>query len=160
MAIASHAVRETARDALFLGGLPAERLPYAYLLIAAGAIVVGIANRYLLDHFSHRRLLVASMIGASAIDALFWTVTDRPSAEVLFGLYAWTGLLGTAITMQLWLHLASVFDVEESKRAFPLVTAGGLTGAVLGSAFAGGILLAFDTNALLLASGGLQNCLV
>ena len=155
IAIASHSVRETARDALFLGGLPAASLPYAYLIIACGAILVGVANRFLLDRVSHRLLLVGTLVSATGVDLLFWQISARPSAETLFALYAWTGLLATAITMQLWLHLAEVFDVEESKRAFPLIAAGGLVGAALGSALSGALLFFVDTHDLLLASGGL-----
>jgi len=155
VSIASHALRETARDALFLGGLPAERLPWAYLAIAVGAVAVGMINRLLLERFSHRRLLVATLGAALLVDVLFWRITADPSPSALFGLYAWTGVLGTAITLQLWLHLADIFDVAESKRAFPLVAAGGLAGAVLGSVFAGTLLFAIDTRSLLLASAAL-----
>ena len=35
MLIASHSVLETARDALFLAKVPATRLPWAYLALAA-----------------------------------------------------------------------------------------------------------------------------
>jgi hypothetical protein len=38
--VAAHAVLETARDALFLADLPATRLPWAYLGIAALAFVL------------------------------------------------------------------------------------------------------------------------
>ena len=37
--IGSHAVLETARDALFLAKLPASRLPWMYLAIAAVSLI-------------------------------------------------------------------------------------------------------------------------
>jgi len=39
--MAGHAMRETGRDALFLSGLSAERLPWAYLEISLLALGVG-----------------------------------------------------------------------------------------------------------------------
>ena len=38
--LAGHTVLETARDALFLSRLPASRLPWVYLAMAAAAVVV------------------------------------------------------------------------------------------------------------------------
>jgi len=153
--IAGHAVRETARDALFLADLPATRLPWAYLAIAVGAIAVGAANRLLLDRFSHLRLLIGTLVIGVIVDLGFWQIASAPTPGTLLGLYAWTGLLGTAVTLQLWLHLADVFDVAEAKRVFPWVAAGGLTGAVLGSVLAGALLEVTETRSLLLASAAL-----
>lgn len=155
VSIASHAVRETARDAMFLRGLPANDLPWAYLAIAIGAVAVGMLNRVLLERFSHRRLLLGTFGVAFVVDLALWSFAVDPSAGMLFALYVWTGLLGTAVTMQLWLHLADVFDVAESKRAFPLVAAGGLGGAIAGSVLAGVLLFAIETRSLLLASASL-----
>ena len=38
--MAAHALLETARDALFLASIPATRLPFVYLGVAAASLVV------------------------------------------------------------------------------------------------------------------------
>ena len=43
--LVGHSLLETARDALFLAKLDAERLPLAYIAIAGLALAVGAANR-------------------------------------------------------------------------------------------------------------------
>jgi len=134
--LASHAMRETARDALFLSGLPATRLPWAYLAIAGLSLGAGLAGRPLLGAVSHRALLVATLLVGAAVDVVFWWISPGGASGGLFALYVWTGLVATAVTVQLWLHLAHVFDVGEAKRAFPVVAAGGLGGALAGSALA------------------------
>jgi ATP:ADP antiporter, AAA family len=153
--IAGHAVRETARDALFLTDLPATRLPWAYLAIAFGALMLGVANRHLLARFSHRRLLLYTLCFAALVDTAFWGFGEAGSHLDLFALYAWTGLVGTAVSLQLWLHLADSFTVTEAKRTFPWITAGGLAGAVVGSLLARALLEVLDTRSLLLATAAL-----
>lgn len=46
--MAGHAMLETARDTLFLSRVPAEQLPWAYLMIAGLALLLTKANRWVL----------------------------------------------------------------------------------------------------------------
>lgn len=42
--LAAHALLETARDALFLASIPAQRLPFMYVAIALGSVVATMAG--------------------------------------------------------------------------------------------------------------------
>ena len=67
--MAAHALSETARDALFLGRLDADQLPWAYLAIAGLALVVVRFNQRLLDKAADKRkLLGASLLFAAVVD--------------------------------------------------------------------------------------------
>jgi HEAT repeat protein len=150
--MAGHALRETARDTLFLTSLPATRLPWAYLAIAALALTLGSGTRVLLAHFSQRRLLACTLAVGSLVDLAFWWLSAEEAAAWLFAFYVWTGLISTAVTMQFWLHLAGAFAVDEAKRSFAPIAAGGLVGAVAGSSAASVLLLVLPTHSLLVAS--------
>jgi hypothetical protein len=150
--VAAHAVRETARDAIFLASLPARSLPWAYLAIAAMTLAAGAASGSLRRRVSHLRLLEITLLLGVAIDVGFWWLTASTRPAVLFSLYVWTGLFSTALVAQFWLLLASVIDVGQAKRLFPWIGAGGLAGAVLGSTAASGLLLFASTRALIPAA--------
>jgi ATP:ADP antiporter, AAA family len=151
--LAAHSMLETARDALFLEKLPPEYLPLAYIAIAVLALVVSRANQAALSRFSRRRLLSASLFVGGLVTALFWQLTAAPTPWMLGALYVWTGLLATVVVVQFWLQLGDVLDVEQAKRLFSLIAAGGLVGATIGSASAGALLTLWPPQMLLLVSG-------
>ncbi len=151
----SHALAETARDALFLSRLPASQLPWAYLAIAGlvGVVVRGL-TRVRTAMPDKRRLLVGTMVVAGAVDIALGLVAQDADARLLFGLYTWTGLVATVLILQLWLLLEDVVTVTQAKRIFGPVAAGGVLGALVGSAAAEALLMA-ETSAtgLLVAAG-------
>lgn len=133
--MAAHAIGETARDALFLSGLEATALPYAYLTIAGLALFVVRANSRILHWVADkRRLLACTMLVAAAADTgfWFWLEGDPPQGRA-FVLYVWTGLFATVTVVQFWLLLDDVVDVAQAKRIFGPVAAGGVLGATFGA---------------------------
>jgi len=151
--LTAHAMLETARDALFLEKLPASYLPLAYIAIAALALVQSKLNQKASARFSRRKLLSLSLIGGAVITALFWQLSASGGSWVLGALYVWTGLLATVVVVQFWLQLGEVLQVDQAKRVFAIIGAGGLVGATLGSLIASGLLtLLADARMLLLVS--------
>jgi hypothetical protein len=158
--VAAHAVRETARDAIFLASLPARSLPWAYLAIAVLTLAAGAASGGLRRRVSHLRLLEITLLLGAAIDVGFWWLAASKHPGVLFSLYVWTGLLSTALVAQFWLLLVGVIDVGQAKRLFPWIGAGGLAGAAIGSTAAAGLLLFTSTRALILAAAGITAAVI
>jgi len=145
----AHAVMETARDTLFLTRLPATALPRAYLAIAILAIVELEVHERVLRHVRDRRiLLAASLIFGSLITLGFWALLGALGPWAPFGFYVWTGLLITVVLVEFWLLLDDAVTVTQAKRMFPAVAAGGVAGAMLGSALAEGVLRLADPDAL------------
>lgn len=152
LVMAGHAMMEAARDSLFLSRLPAERLPIAYLAIAALAVIVTRGNRALLLRFDKRRVLLLSLLIASAVTLGFrWALTEI-GAPTLYALYVWSGLVSTVVVVQFWLLLADFVTVTQAKRVFSLVASGGLFGATLGSVAAQGVLQLWSAEELLLGA--------
>jgi HEAT repeat protein len=151
--MAAHALLETARDALFLSALPASRLPYVYLAIAALAVVVARVNRRVTGRFSKRRALSCTLIGAGLVTAAMWLWSGSETSS-LYAFYVWTGLVATVAVVQLWLLCGEGIQADEAKRAFALIGAGGLVGATLGASSAGALLRAIEPRDLILVGAG------
>ncbi len=132
----AHALLETARDALFLARLGPQRLAWAYLAMAGCAtLAVRIVRRWGAMR-EPRRMLIAFLVFASAgTGVLATTVMLAPSA--VFVLYVWTGFVATLIVPAFWTLLDHSLRVSEAKRVFGAIGAGGVLGAMVGSALSG-----------------------
>jgi HEAT repeat protein len=149
----AHSVMETARDTLFLTSLPATYLPRAYLAIALLAILeLKVHERVLRHVHDRRRLLAASLVFGSLVTFGFWALLDEMGRWALFGFYVWTGLLITVVLIEFWLLLDDAVTVTQAKRIFPIIAAGGVTGAMLGSLLSDGLLRIASPVDLLLAA--------
>lgn len=153
--LAAHSMLETARDALFLEKLPAEYLPLAYIGIAALALVVSKLNQAATARFARRKLLSLSLVFGGLVTAGFYQLTDGRDPWMLGALYVWTGVLATVVVVQFWLQLGDVLNVDQAKRVFSIIGAGGLVGATTGSATAGAMLATLDARTLLIVAGAL-----
>src|SRR5262249_40133385 len=78
-----------------------------------------------------------------------------PSASLAFGLYVWSALLSSVSVVQFWLVASETFTSSQSKRLFPLISAGGVIGAVAGSGIAIFVLAVLPVSALLLVAVGI-----
>ena len=152
--IASHALAETARDALFLRDLPAERLPWAYLAIAGGVLASSRLIERSRAYWSRAQLLRGLLLVGASGHLLFGVLATRRSAGVLLALYVWCGVLTSLLVVQLWLMLAEAIDVGGAKRAFARIGAGGVAGAAAGGTAAVFLLMALPVAALLTAAAG------
>jgi AAA family ATP:ADP antiporter len=151
--IASHTMLETARDALFLGKLDASRLPLVYLLLAGLSFLVSRMSAALSRRFGRRNALVFSLLVSAYGTAL---LHFRPLSEaVVFGLYVWTGVLGTVLVLQFWMFAAQLFTVSQGKRLYGPIAAGGVVGAVIGASLAAALVRLWPVAMLLLVSSGL-----
>jgi AAA family ATP:ADP antiporter len=151
--MSAHSVMETARDTLFLTSLPATHLPRAYLAIALLAILELRLHEWVLRRVNDRRLLLAaSLVFGSLVTFGFWALLDKMGAWAPFGFYVWTGLLITVVLIQFWLLLDDAVTVTQAKRIFPVIAAGGVTGAMLGSLLSDGLLRVASPVDLVLAA--------
>ena len=82
----------------------------------------------------------------------FWTFAAARST--VLGFYVWTALFSSLVFVQFWLTADEAFSVDEAKRAFGFIAAGGLLGAVSGTGVARIALDFTDPRTLLLISAG------
>ena len=147
--VAAHGLLETARDGLFLTEQPVTRLPWLYLGVTAGVLVLTPLQRRLWSGQS-RIALPLTLIVSGLVTLAFWVGTRSHSAVLAF--YVWTALFSSLVFVQFWLTADEAFGVTEAKQSFGFIAAGGLVGAVSGSALARLVLGYADPRVLLLIS--------
>lgn len=131
-----HALLETARDALFLAGLSARRLPWVYLAIAVVALGVGHREPRVVRRLSARNELSRWLVAASLVTGGFWLVVGNADTWALYSLYIWSGVIASLVVVRFWTVLATRFTVTQAKRVFPVVASGSVLGAIVGSGVA------------------------
>lgn len=135
----SHAMLETARDALFLSSIPASRLPLVYVAIAGLSLAVAELHGRIARALAPRALLGVWLAAAAAGTAAFWALLPGLGAWALYALYVWSGLVATFALLQLWTLLGDAFSIGQAKRLYGPIGLGSVVGAVAGSAAAGGL---------------------
>jgi MFS family permease len=150
--IGGHTLLETARDALFLGKLPANRLAIVYALIAVLAFAVAGPNARFVRRFGERRALLITLLGAAVGTIALYLCPPTPA--VVFTIYIWSAFLGTIIVVQFWMFLAHLFTPSQGKRLFGPIAAGGVVGAVAGASGAAAALAIVPVRALLPGATG------
>ena len=132
----AHALLETARDALFLSRIPAERLPFVYIAVAAVALgIMGLQNR-VARTWGGGTLATWLMVSA-AITAGFWPLMGDDSVWSLYALYVWSAVVVTIVLTRFFVLLGTRFTVTQAKRLYTFIGAGSVAGAIAGSALAG-----------------------
>jgi AAA family ATP:ADP antiporter len=136
---AGHTLLETARDALFLAKLPAARLPWMYMAIAAIGLALAQLRRpkgRSATGSEGKTAVVRSLLLAATIDVGFWVASSWKGTWFLYALYVWTGIFASWVIVQFWLLLGQSFTVGQAKRIFGFIGAGSVLGAVGGAALA------------------------
>lgn len=147
-----HTLLETARDALFLSKLPAAQLPWMYLIIVAIALAITRVRRA-----DSRRGVAGALVAGATVTAGFWFLAGENGTRpwVLYGLYVWSGLFASWVTVQFWTLLGRAHTMTQAKRLYGFIGAGAVLGGVLGALAARGALAFVPPRAMLLASASL-----
>ncbi|MBW2291779.1 MAG: HEAT repeat domain-containing protein [Deltaproteobacteria bacterium] len=130
--MSGHALLETARDALFLTNVPAERLPWVYLSIAV--VAVFFARLQVRSNIvANRRQQLIALQGIAAITTLgFWAVLPSDAVWLYYALYIWSGVIGSVLVVTFWLVLGDLFTITQGKRIYASIGTGGAAGAIAG----------------------------
>ncbi|MCA9645925.1 MAG: hypothetical protein KC492_34780, partial [Myxococcales bacterium] len=152
LAMSAHAMLETARDALFLSRLSADRLPLMYLLMGGLVIGASFVHERWFAKLPRRAMLIGLCLVGAAGSSVLWLLAAARDVWLLGVLYVWTGTLATLLLLQFWLLASEHFDVLDAKKSYARLAAGGVVGAVLGAALARTALAWLPTRHLILGS--------
>ncbi len=151
--LAGHTLLETARDALFLARIPATRLPFMYIAIAAIAFALSRLPAPRLGRLSSRTTLSLLLLVAALANFVLWELSEVPRGRwLLYTLYIWCGLFGTVATVQFYGVLSEIYNLTQAKRLYRIIGTGSVLGAILGAGIAGVIAAALPSRHLILAS--------
>jgi AAA family ATP:ADP antiporter len=151
--VAGHTIIETARDALFLTKLPADRLTLVYVICAVLAFLTSAANTRFILRFGRRNALIFTAMMAAYGTTIIYFEPKTPLN--VFILYVWSAFVGTVIQIQYWMFAAQLFTTVQAKRLFAPITSGGVLGAVAGASSAAILLESISVDALLLIGSAL-----
>jgi len=144
--LVAHGLLETARDALFLARLGPHLLAAAYLVMAGAALFAVFAVRRW-GRVRHPRTMLVGFLALATVGTAVLAVTITRAPVLVFVLYVWTGFVATLVVPSFWVAIDRSLRVTEAKRVFGVIGAGGVLGAMVGSAIAGvlgGILSPYD----------------
>src|SRR6187551_728047 len=102
-----------------------DGLPYVYLAIAGGLLVVNIGYEKLEHAVSPLLLLKIIVVGSAAVVLLFWSGLLIWNVNAIFFLLAvWSMLFYMVTGYAYWGLVSLLFNIRESKRVFSIVGAG------------------------------------
>ncbi|MFB6264829.1 MAG: HEAT repeat domain-containing protein [Bradymonadaceae bacterium] len=134
--MAGHLVLETARDAIFLSNISPTQLPLLYLAIAGLALVLTQLQKRFGDGLPVHRTLIGWLIGSVTATVLLWLFLDPLGRAGIYLLYLVPGVVSTVALVQFWVLLGNVLTMDDAKRLYVVIGAGGGLGAIAGSAAA------------------------
>lgn len=121
-------------SALFLSGAGSDALPFAFILVAATALITSLLYNRSLHSFKLNILIRATLFSSALIFWLFgalifmaWTPT-----VLLFIGYIFISIFALLATSQFWILANVVFNAREAKRLFSFIGAGGIIGGIFG----------------------------
>lgn len=136
LVLVAHALLETARDALFLAHVPAERLPWVYLVLAFAGLSVSEATVRSGARLDARRLLIVTQAIAAGGTLALTALVDPSTVVSYYVLYIWVGVASMSVLVRYWQHVSGCFTATRAKRLFPVIGAGSIAGALVGYALA------------------------
>ncbi len=134
--VGSHAILETARDALFLAKISPTRLPFVFLAIAALSFLAVDVQARMGRRMSGRPALVSWTLLAAVVALGFAALAGLQRGAGLYVLYIWSTVLIGVILVHYWTLVGSVFTITQAKRLYGLIGTGSVLGAIAGSGVA------------------------
>lgn len=139
---ASQAMLEAARDTLFLSKVPADHLPWMYIVIAVVSFVVARGEERLGRRMDSADALVA-WAGVAAVGTgvlafvLFGHGTTEGRHLGVYVTYVWSGAITSLVVSRFWALVGNMYSIIDAKRLYGLIGAGAVVGAIAGSGLAG-----------------------
>jgi AAA family ATP:ADP antiporter len=152
--VGSHAMLETARDALFLAKVPATHLPWVFIAIATVSLTLARVQRKFSARLAGRAALTAWIGVAGLVTLAFWLFLPLLGDGGVYALYVWSGVLTTLVLIHFWTLVGTIFSITQAKRLYGVIGAGSVIGALAGSGMAGALAVVIDARHLVLAAAG------
>jgi HEAT repeat protein len=124
---------QTASGTLFLVAFGVEFLPFVYISTAVIIPIIGLVYDRLSGQLALARLLMVTLGGLVAVILLLWASLALTSARwPAFALLVLDDVVWTMTSLCLWAMAGRLFDVQQGKRLFSLISAGDVLAALLG----------------------------
>lgn len=135
-----------------------DQVRWLFIGTAVVTLIVNPAFGWLVSHFRRLAFISFTYIFFALSLVVFWAIlVFAPAAiGVTTGqvFYVWFSVFNLFAVMVFWALLADRFNLEQSKRFFALIAAGGTLGAIFGPWVASRLAVSYGTPSLLLVAAG------
>lgn len=122
---AANVLAQTAALSLFLAQFDAQSLPYTYIGLSVAAAAISTAYLKLSERFALPRMLSGSLGLVLLTLAGYWlSLRLTPANWLTFSLPIYVGVVNTLIFTAFWNLLGRLFNLQQGKRLFGLLTSG------------------------------------
>jgi AAA family ATP:ADP antiporter len=121
-------------NSMFLTNVGIEKLPLAFILVAAAAgIIMSFYSRWLREWPLNKIINYTLLISVASI-TVFAILLRLNYIEtwVLYLFYVWVAVFGVLSASQFWIFANIVFNAREAKRLFGLIGSGAIAGGIFG----------------------------
>jgi len=130
--IAANNLIKIVRDSIFLSHHAVSELPYLYILVAfLAALIIATYTKYTATLSIIRLILGTNAIILSNIICFWLLLTYFSPGWIYYAFYIWSAIVSVIAVAQLWTLADQIFSLEEGKRSFGLLSAGGTIGGAL-----------------------------
>lgn len=130
--IAANNLIKIVRDSIFLGHHAVSELPYLYILVAfLAAVIIATYTKYTANLSVIRLILGTNAIILSNVICFWLLLTYFSPGWIYYAFYIWSAIVSVIAVAQLWTLANQIFSLEEGKRSFGLLSAGGTVGGTL-----------------------------
>ncbi|MCP4583604.1 MAG: hypothetical protein GY839_18500 [candidate division Zixibacteria bacterium] len=154
--IASLMIVKPIRNSLFLTEFGAEKLPFAYLLVAiVSALVVWLYSKFSKNIRLNYLIFYTTKISIVGFFVVWLLLHfNYMGAGFLYGFYVWVTIFSVISAAQFWLLANYVFNAREARRTFGVIGAGAISGGIFGGYLTNYLATIIKTNNLLFVCMG------
>jgi len=120
-------------ETAFLKRFGVEYLPIIYVVNSVATFVIMGMISGLMARHSGSRILAGTLVFCGISGAAFWFLIPLGLELIYPVLFVMKSLYEVLLGLLFWNLANDLFDTRQSKRIFPLITAGGVIGGILGS---------------------------
>lgn len=132
--IASLSILKPVCNYFFLDRFGVEKLPYALVLMAFFAMLVGSLYARYSKSIRLNTLILITIIFSILCLSLFWILLhiQYQGSWLPYAFYIWVAIFGVITGSQFWLLTNYIFNAREAKRLFGFIGAGAISGGIFG----------------------------
>jgi AAA family ATP:ADP antiporter len=134
MVIASLSILKPVSNYLFLDRIGVEKLPYALVLMAFCAFLVGSLYSKYSKKVRLNQLIFMTLLFSLLCLIGFWFLlhTRYQGGWLFYAFYIWVAIFGVVAGSQFWLLTNYIYNAREARRLFGFIGAGTISGGIFG----------------------------
>lgn len=124
------------RNAQFLTEFGPYALPWIYLVVSVGSVLVTKVFQWCSQRFTRRQVVAGTFLWAISCKAFFFVALPRGGQVITALFYLWASVYFLLLVSTLWGCLNERFRVDQCQRCFPFIALGSTIGNIAGASLA------------------------